>query len=45
LWVLVGNDRAARFYRADGWISDGTRRVTEVHGLVVDEVRYDRQVV
>ena len=44
LWVLVGNDRAERFYRADGWVSDGTRRVVEVHGLMVDEVRYDRPV-
>jgi len=33
LWVLVGNDRAERFYRADGWVSDGTRRVAAVHGL------------
>jgi ribosomal protein S18 acetylase RimI-like enzyme len=45
LWVLVGNDRAERFYRADGWVSDGTQRVAAVHGLVVNEVRYDRQLV
>jgi len=45
LWVLVGNDRAERFYRADGWVSDGTRRVAAVHGLIVDEVRYDRPLV
>ena len=45
LWVLVGNDRAERFYQADGWVSDGTRRVATVHGVVVDEVRYDRQLV
>ena len=45
LWVLAGNDRAERFYRADGWGSDGTRRVAEVHGLMVDELRYDRQLV
>jgi len=44
LWVLVANDRAERFYRADGWVSDGTRRVADVHGLVVDEVRYDRHL-
>ena len=45
LWVLVGNDRAERFYRADGWVSDGTRRVADVHGLMVNEVRYDRHLV
>jgi ribosomal protein S18 acetylase RimI-like enzyme len=45
LWVLVGNDRAERFYHADGWVSDGTRRVVEVHGLMVDEVRYARPLV
>jgi GNAT superfamily N-acetyltransferase len=45
LWVVVGNDRAERFYRADGWVSDGTRRVADVHGLIVDEVRYDRRLV
>ena len=45
LWVLVGNDRAERFYRADGWVSDGTRRVAAVHGLVVNEIRYDRHLV
>jgi ribosomal protein S18 acetylase RimI-like enzyme len=45
LWVLVGNDRAERFYRADGWVSDGTRRVADVHGLMVDELRYDRQLI
>jgi GNAT superfamily N-acetyltransferase len=45
LWVLVGNDRAEQFYRGDGWVSDGTRRVADVHGLMVDEVRYDRHLV
>jgi GNAT superfamily N-acetyltransferase len=45
LWVLDGNDRAERFYRADGWVSDGTRRVAAVDGLMVNEVRYDRHLV
>ena len=45
LWVLVGNDRAEGFYRADGWVSDGTRRVADVHGLTVNELRYDRHLV
>jgi GNAT superfamily N-acetyltransferase len=26
LWVLAGNTRAERFYRADGWLPDGARR-------------------
>jgi GNAT superfamily N-acetyltransferase len=42
LWVLVGNTRADRFYRADGWLPDGARRVAEVWGTSVDEIRYHR---
>jgi GNAT superfamily N-acetyltransferase len=42
LWVLVGNDRAQRFYRADGWLPDGSRRDQEVWGIIVDEMRYRR---
>jgi ribosomal protein S18 acetylase RimI-like enzyme len=42
LWVLVGNERAARFYRIDGWLPDGSRRLIQVWGLTVDEVRYRR---
>jgi ribosomal protein S18 acetylase RimI-like enzyme len=42
LWVLVGNERAQRFYGADGWQPDGGRRTQEVHGIDVDEVRYRR---
>jgi hypothetical protein len=37
--------RAERFYRADRWVSDGTGRVAAVHGLTVNEVRYDRHLV
>ena len=44
LWVLVGNDRATRFYRADGWAPDGSRRLDEVWGTAVDEVRYRRSL-
>lgn len=40
LWVLVGNERAQRFYRMDGWTPDGTRREQQVWGVTVDEVRY-----
>jgi GNAT superfamily N-acetyltransferase len=42
LWVLVGNERAEHFYRGDGWLLDGARRLDEVHAVTVDEVRYHR---
>ncbi len=51
LWVLAGNSRAERFYRADGWRPDGSRRQEEIgagwgpdSGAVVDEVRYRRSL-
>jgi len=44
LWVLVGNDRAQRFYRADGWQADGTRQTGLVWDLPVDEVRFRRSL-
>jgi ribosomal protein S18 acetylase RimI-like enzyme len=44
LWVLVGNERAQRFYRADGWAPDGSRRLDAVWGAAVDEVRYRRHL-
>jgi GNAT superfamily N-acetyltransferase len=40
LWVLVGNDRAERFYRTNGWNPDGSRRLQEIWGVKVDEIRY-----
>jgi GNAT superfamily N-acetyltransferase len=42
LWVLAGNERARRFYVADGWDPDGSRREEVVWGVTVDEVRYRR---
>jgi GNAT superfamily N-acetyltransferase len=45
LWVLVGNERAERFYRMDGWRADGSRRVAEVWGVKVNEIRYGRPVL
>jgi len=42
LWVLVGNARAERFYQTDGWQPDGQRRLEELHGITIDEVRYVR---
>jgi GNAT superfamily N-acetyltransferase len=42
LWVLVGNKRAQRFYEKDGWRLDGSRRLNQVWGATVDEVRMAR---
>lgn len=44
LWVLVGNVRAERFYQNDKWAADGQRRTDTVWGLMVDEVRYQREI-
>lgn len=44
LWLLAGNARGERFYRADGWRADGERRTDTVWGAVVDEVRYRRML-
>ncbi len=43
LWVLAGNARAESFYRIDAWRPDGERRLEEVHGIRVDEIRYVRR--
>jgi L-amino acid N-acyltransferase YncA len=40
LWVLEGNDRAERFYRAAGWAHDGGRKLEEFQGAELVEVRY-----
>jgi len=44
LWVLEGNERAERFYRADRWVPDGTHRQIEVWDVMADEVRYRRNL-
>jgi ribosomal protein S18 acetylase RimI-like enzyme len=44
LWVLVGNERAERFYRADGWLPDGRRQSDEIWGVTVDEICYRRDL-
>jgi GNAT superfamily N-acetyltransferase len=44
LWVLVGNDRAQRFYGIDGWLPDGRRRTQEIWGVSVDEICYRRHL-
>ncbi|MGI9614553.1 MAG: GNAT family N-acetyltransferase [Acidimicrobiales bacterium] len=40
LWVLRDNDRARRFYEANGWVADGVTKTDEIGGEMVDEVRY-----
>jgi len=42
LWVITGNARAERFYRADGWSDDGVRRAHHIWNVLVDTVRYSR---
>ena len=44
LWVLVGNKRAERFYRTDGWLPDGARRPAKVAGFSVEDIRYCRSL-
>jgi ribosomal protein S18 acetylase RimI-like enzyme len=44
LWVLVGNERAQRFYGIDGWVPDECRRTEEIWGVRVDEIRYRRHL-
>ncbi|HVS78245.1 MAG TPA: GNAT family N-acetyltransferase [Steroidobacteraceae bacterium] len=42
LWVVAGNARATRFYEADGWTPDGSRRAQRVWSVTVDTMRYGR---
>jgi GNAT superfamily N-acetyltransferase len=45
LWLLVGNERAARFYAHHGWQMDGRQKTDTVWGVTVEEVRYQRNLV
>jgi GNAT superfamily N-acetyltransferase len=42
LWVLDGNDRAARFYEGEGWTRDGAKRTEEPYGVVSEVSRFRR---
>lgn len=42
LWVVAGNARAERFYRADRWVADGLRRPHQVWNVTVETARYGR---
>ena len=43
LWVLHGNERAERFYRAAGWEHDGEKEDV-FQGATVTELRYRKQL-
>jgi len=43
LWVLKGNERGERFYRAAGWEQDG-RKVDTFQGAGVTELRYRKRL-
>ena len=43
LWVLEGNERAERFYRAAGWTRDG-EKVDVFQGARVTELRYRKRL-
>jgi GNAT superfamily N-acetyltransferase len=40
LWLLVGNEQAERFYRADGWAPDGSSRHEDVWGVDSHVIRF-----
>jgi ribosomal protein S18 acetylase RimI-like enzyme len=42
LWVLRGNDRAARFYEGEGWKADGATRLEQPYGIVSNVRRFRR---
>lgn len=45
LWVLDTNERARRFYAADGWRPDGAAKLDDNRpGLTLSEVRYRRSL-
>lgn len=45
LWVLAGNERAARFYQRHGWAADGGTKVDERPGMSLLEHRRAKQLI
>lgn len=45
LWVVPGNTRARRFYESAGWRGTDRQRRIELHGLEIDEVAYERDLL
>jgi GNAT superfamily N-acetyltransferase len=45
LWVLHGNDRAARFYERHGWVADGGEKIADAGGAKdLRELRHTRRL-
>ena len=44
LWVLVGNERAQRFYGIDGWRADDVERTIEIWGVEILDTRFRRHL-
>lgn len=44
LWVLRGNERAARFYEREGWNRDGATRVEQPYGVRSTVDRFRRRL-
>jgi len=42
LWVVAGNTRAQKFYRADGWTPEDLHRARQVWNVTVDTMRFSR---
>jgi hypothetical protein len=42
--VLVGNERAQRFYRQDGWTSDDRIQTKDIFGVRAEVTRYRRGI-
>jgi GNAT superfamily N-acetyltransferase len=45
LWVLTGNERAEKFYRADGWKPEGLTRNGARGGVSLNESRHRRALL
>ncbi|MEM9466428.1 MAG: GNAT family N-acetyltransferase [Actinomycetota bacterium] len=43
LWVLEANPRARAFYERQGWFADGGRKIEEIGGVELAEIRYRRR--
>ena len=43
LWVLEDNPRGRDFYERQGWHADGGRKVEDLGGVELTELRYRRR--
>src|SRR5688500_17039624 len=44
LWVVPGNERARALYESGGWTAEGHAREEDVLGVVVEDMRYRRDL-